>query len=524
MRMIGLHNHSHLPGLIRRLATASALCLVFFAPACAFAATGNVTLSDPVPTLLDGPRVTTEVNRLAAGARPVEGVAADGTSRIVIAVGARTAGQPIHFALYNDRPAPSASTAEDGALAAVGTRDFDHSQLTVSAVTTDRGPMAFAIYRAPLDFARPGSNDGGAAQRAVTVHWQNTATSQTGTMNISILRPPVMLVHGLWGSPADWDDFKPLIADPRFSVHRADYAYKVGDALKSTDPSYDLWIADAMRANALGYLYNAGQVAAQIESVINTFKRGHNPAGIAVAAVEADVVAHSMGGDVTRTMPFVNGFGSATTFGQGNVHKLITVDTPHLGSPLATDLLKDSNTCLRTEFARMGMYAIRSAVTKARIHLTGAIGDLSGDGAGGNLSQALKRLQSNSTQKMQISHLLPTAYLAGVMSRKQLDGLNDPPTAIDVLRWWCEGNPLADNLTASDWPGVMGGKSDAIVPLTSEVNNGTAYSTVTSIHSQGTAQLGFLPPGALQAKTGNPATAIKLLNTWVAAPAFTGLR
>jgi triacylglycerol esterase/lipase EstA (alpha/beta hydrolase family) len=51
-----------------------------------------------------------------------------------------------------------------------------------------------------------------------------------------------------------------------------------------------------------------------------------------VAAVQADVVAHSMGGDVARTMPTLATFTGQSTYGLGPVHKLITIGTPHRGN------------------------------------------------------------------------------------------------------------------------------------------------------------------------------------------------
>jgi class 3 adenylate cyclase len=55
---------------------------------------GTYNLSDPVPDLLSGPQVTTNVAILAAGGRSVQGVSADGVSEVVIALG--TAYMDIH--------------------------------------------------------------------------------------------------------------------------------------------------------------------------------------------------------------------------------------------------------------------------------------------------------------------------------------------------------------------------------------------------------------------------------------------
>ena len=52
----------------------------------------------------------------------------------------------------------------------------------------------------------------------------------------------------------------------------------------------------------MGFQYNAPDVLQQIDGLLEPFKTGQNPPGIAIAAVRADVVAHSMGGNITRAL------------------------------------------------------------------------------------------------------------------------------------------------------------------------------------------------------------------------------
>ena len=485
---------------------------------------GSFKLSDPVPDLLNGAQVTTDVALLAAGGRAVQGAAADGVSEIVVALGVASAGEQVTFQVVNDQGQPSTLPAQDGGLAAIGTTTFNQSQITATSVSTSTGPIAFAIYQAPLDFARPGNTtDPANSQRPVSISWLAGKGGPSGSIPLTIIRPLVVLVHGLWGAPKDFDGFSPLIGDPRFSVVRADFSFSVGDGLETTVPAYD--VVSYARANSLGFAYNAGQVAQQIESFITTFKTGTNPAGIPVAAVEADIIGHSMGGNITRTMPLQVGFGSDATFGQGNIHKLITVDTPHLGSPLPIALLSNANGCVEDTFATDELYAFSSVTTEyTNITITGAIGDLQGAGDGTNLSPALQALQPSSTIPLQVPHLIPTAYLAGAMSTTQLDGLNNPPDLVQTIQFVCSSDPLANDITVAAWPTVVGAQSDAIVPLSSQVNNGSAVSQIAAIHSPGTEELGFLAPSALDGSTTNPSTAINLLNTWVEDKTYVGLR
>ena len=50
-----------------------------------------------------------------------------------------------------------------------------------------------------------------------------------------------------------------------------------------------------------------------------------------------------MGGDIMRTVASLPTFLSADTYGVGPIDKLITIGTPHLGSPLAIQLLQEGD-------------------------------------------------------------------------------------------------------------------------------------------------------------------------------------
>ncbi len=492
------------------------------------AAAASFAMVDPVPELLNGPAITTDPNALATGGTAVQGVAAEGVAEIVLRVAASAADESFTFTVINDQNQPSTSINDDGAIGAAGSPTIDQSSINLASVSTSTGPMAFAIYRAPLDFARAGGGDDSLTQRAITIQWTASNSADNGSTQVAIIRPLVVLVHGLWGEPSDWNDFGPLYSaagsDPRFAVRTADYSFDIGESLASTTPSYD--IVGGAKANSLGFAYNAGQVAQQIDSLVAAFKAGANPAGIAVAAVQADVVGHSMGGDVTRTMPLLENFASATTLGQGNVHKLVTVDTPHLGSPLALALLANANECARDTLATDDLYSFESVtVNQLNISISGAMGDLSGDGAGGALSYALAALQSGSNVPI-FTPQIPTAYIAGVMSQTQLNDLTTNPTLTEeFLTSWCSEDPLAQDLTPQKWPTLLSNQSDAIVPYTSHVNNASPAATpAAAVHGGGAETLGFGAPDALNSVTGNPDAVINLLNTPITDPVWTVLR
>ena len=168
---------------------------------------------------------------------------------------------------------------------------------------------------------------------------------------------------------------------------------------------------NAIPTSALGFNYNAPLVDGQIRQGVADFRQINN-----AAAVTADVVAHSMGGDIVRTIALGSGFKNNVTYGHGPINKLITIGTPHLGTPLATDLLQDTNTCVRERLAKNGNASFITVTMGADPPVNGAVGDLDGYGVtGGRLSQALQLL----------SHAGPPPFaMARVSAAEDLNNLN----------------------------------------------------------------------------------------------------
>ncbi|MGH9498181.1 MAG: lipase family alpha/beta hydrolase [Terriglobales bacterium] len=480
----------------------------------------QLIMLDPVPALLSGPKVTSNLNLLASKGRKVQGSSADGASEVVLRIPANAAGEHFTITVINDQGQQSVSAAEDGGLGKIGAPGFASSQLAVRAANTAKGPMAFAIYGAPVDFPRPEGQDASATERFITLDVLDTDTGLSTDTPVALLRPPVGLIHGLWGSPGSWDNFTPFITDPRFAIGRADYSAVIGGQIQSYEPAYPGFAIPSLKnaqANSLGFAYNAPHVLKQLAAFVNHFKAGKNPVNIPVAAVQVDIVAHSMGGDITRTFPQIKGFYGNVTFGLGGVHKMVTIGTPHWGSPLASHLVDDNNECVRGVLAESGAPSFTSVTFNNGMTVNGGVGDLQGDGFGGSLSPALVALQNP------IPHPLPTALIQGLESQSQLDGLDTSPVA-QVIRAFCFGDYLATHLTSEGWPEIFGQDSDSIVPALSEVAGLSDFTQIDGvIHSASAELLGFGPPAELDAAGNIPATVTNLLNTPVTNAVYVGL-
>jgi pimeloyl-ACP methyl ester carboxylesterase len=299
-----------------------------------------VDFLDPVPDLLENLKQTAEQakDKLATKVETVNGVATDGVARVVVRATAPEPGT-MELTLVDDAGMPLASPEEAGFLTQLGGTAGSNSLFVPTVDVLDKGPMAFAIYRAPTRFVRAGSADSNAKDRQVSLRVgfipQMGGGGQESTAAIKIARPPVVLVHGLWGSEDSWNRFGPLTtgpgsgppSDPRFFVRRVDYR----------------------ETNAASLAVNAPQVLEQIHMIIEEeFKATEK-----VAAVQADVVSHSMGGLIVRQLALLgNAYFRADNFGSGDVHKLTTIGTMHFGTALAR-LLRQS-TCLSGVFNRAG--------------------------------------------------------------------------------------------------------------------------------------------------------------------------
>jgi len=469
--------------------------------------------------LLRGTSITTNTAILASGGTSVSGVSSDGVTQVLVRIPANQAGDSFTLTLINDQGQQSSSTSADGGLYALGGNPGSASStMTVQAQNTSP-PTAFAVYSAPSNYYR-GTQDAAAAQRDITLQVNcsdaNGSPSQQ-TANVLIVRPPVVLVHGLWSNPGQtWNNFSP--ASPQnqslwnnaLSKRYVDYSTPVS-GITATTPSY-LPALTTVSGSALGLAYNAPYVLSQVQAAVNDLENHYN-----VAAVQADVVAHSMGGNISRVMATLPNFTNPNNYGAGPVHKLITIGTPHTGTPLADALLpnssSDPNACVRKALQLAADDVSLQTVTIGGNVANGAVGDLQ-----------FPQLLYGTTQTF------PIAYIAGQTNTSNLALLNVPsevvvdgipvPTESQVLHTICGtlgGDPLAQSLTTNGWNfgAFTGSPNDGIVPVVSQLNNTNnagALVFIGFIHSPGMETLDFVGPSEVDSASGIPDEVINLLD------------
>jgi pimeloyl-ACP methyl ester carboxylesterase len=268
---------------------------------------------------------------LARMGRRVRGLAADGVTPVLLRFRAPGAGT-VTFTLTDDRGSRDAARA--GRLAELlGQPAAAANPVTVPVQQVGDEHWAFAVLTAPLDFIRPtvpgDASLGQARPRILEITGQfapaGGGAGLTVTRKADLVRPPVVLIHGVWSEAKSWS--WPLQRDDRFFVYPHDYKPHAGRS----------------------FLENQSQAYWGITNALKEFRRR------GLAATQADVFGHSMGAILSRiyaggrTYAQSRGVPSAVArarefrepfnFGAGTIHKLVLVDSPQLGSPHANFLI-----------------------------------------------------------------------------------------------------------------------------------------------------------------------------------------
>jgi pimeloyl-ACP methyl ester carboxylesterase len=492
----------------------------------------TITLADPVPIIfpplvgtgmLNGGHVSTDPSLLGSDrGRLVKGIAADGFSQIVVRIQTNQPGQTVTVKVKEGSSPYYGGVALPSQMTAFNPTDVAKQSVDATSVAVGHGAMAFAVYIAPKDYDS-GPLDPPLAARIVTLQVTSGAGDATyDDQSIIIIRPPVLLVHGLNSDQSAWDEVTPSWSKI-IQVFRADYSAPVpvnsvsptnyGWSYNPSTHSYQPGPLTAIKGSALGFTYNAPKVLLQLKNHLAEFRAGTNPLGGPVAAVQMDVVGHSMGGLVSRAMATESDFFEAETLTGGYIHKLITVGTPHLGSPYADEMAKPENDCPRRLANFSGDGFVTEVITADGQSVPGALLELhniEGANATGNL--ALQRIN------LTILRPLNTAMIAGVMSSQQLKGLDGPSTGASVLKAACTGASLPHFLTSTTFPELMGPQSDGLVTETSAFDGMPGSEIFIAVHSHYTTLMGFGRPDLIEPSSGVPQRVFQLLRT----PATTG--
>jgi choice-of-anchor A domain-containing protein len=264
---------------------------------------------DPNPALINQflGTVVTDPARLAVGGEPVSAVAADGATQILLR--AKVDG-PGHM----DFSLEPANAPADGGLSEVGATGRNNS-IRVNVQEVSPGQYyAFALYRSPEDFV---TGDEEARTRTVSIAAHYTPTNGVGfddLYDITIVRPPVVVVHDIWSGCLYWEGSAGISSEARFDVTCADYSRTNWASLNSAE--------------------NKVVVPETVNEALQELR------GRGVAVTQVDTIAHGMGGLLVRRFTDWPNYRRFSNFNEGDLNRLITMNTPHVGARLADEIVE----------------------------------------------------------------------------------------------------------------------------------------------------------------------------------------
>lgn len=236
--------------------------------------------------------------------RTVQGAATDGVTKILLLA---SSGKPLRFMLPDNTP---------GSLTPI---DLQLVHVRDTTINPNNDQVAI-IYNVPDGYGRSSPLPG----RDIRIK-AGYADNPDSTIDVVVhlVPPPVVMVHGMWSSPDVWKDFKPHLVQAGF------------DAKSIFLADYSKYASHTFNPNSSQSRYGRDAVQAQITAALDYFHQQR------LAVTQVDIVAHSLGGLMTRSLSQQPGFIGATNYGKGPIHKLITLGTPHRGSPLGLELWKN---------------------------------------------------------------------------------------------------------------------------------------------------------------------------------------
>lgn len=294
---------------------------------------------DATTTLInaDG-KITTNPEDLVSGAKGLRarGALADGATEVLIRMLVPESGTTV-FSLPG-----AAAAGRNGSLTSI-TGVALATDEAVPTISVGGADYALAIYRAPPDFDANGDLTQLERTIAITASFTGAlGTSFPTQLEFQLRRPPVVLAHGLWSTPVEWLKM-PFVTNPALEITYVDHAsYGCQSELRVMPPADNLLGCPLTRAQpGQGVplcLTDVGDpVGDAMAEALEHVRR------LGIAATQVDVVAHGAAG--LRVRQYINrtNFKNPANLKQGDVNRLITINTPHFGAAMADAIVKARN-------------------------------------------------------------------------------------------------------------------------------------------------------------------------------------
>ncbi len=257
-----------------------------------------------------GQPVLDDPQRLASGGREVKIAVADGVTRLLLMLDVSESGNADFWV----------DNAANGILSSINNQSYTNINISnIPSVTTTQGEKIFAVYKVPDNFVS-NSQDEHVSEREIIINGKYTSNSgrvQNFSQKIKLIRPPVVLIHGIWAGSDVWTN-----SNSGFE-----------GVLKNDIRGIQISLVDYKTSNASYFVVNWPIVSYHVRTEINKLRC------LGVAVSQVDIIAHSMGGLLSRIFSQMkNLYETKDNFKEGYINKLITIDTAHYGA-IPADLI-----------------------------------------------------------------------------------------------------------------------------------------------------------------------------------------
>lgn len=239
------------------------------------------------------PNLSTDPNLLSTCGQPVKGAATDGVTQVLMRMVSGLGGTACYDILSAGPPDQGSVSTAVTATQMVGGSNY-----------------GFSFYQTPTFYGDSSPERQVQIQFTFTPNIGNGNTTKF-SLPLTLVRPPLMLIHGLWADRKGWPDYWSRKPSNDFVVYKADYASTHDASFTTNEPMVQ------------SFLFNTIEMA-----------RAEN-----YAVTQADVVAHSMGGILSRLYAASSQYKRNDNYNKGDIHRFVTLDTPHGGSSFANLLV-----------------------------------------------------------------------------------------------------------------------------------------------------------------------------------------
>ncbi|MCP4906549.1 MAG: alpha/beta hydrolase [bacterium] len=186
---------------------------------------------------------------------------------------------------------------------------------------------AFArVYTPPTEFDLTGPHSSSERSLHLAVRIERTQSeSVVISKEIVLVKPPVVLVHGINSGPSAWTNFQTAFETAYgFRTYTVDHS---GGSYSSGAPTYG---GNGDPHDVYHFVRGGVPGLDGVSEALEYFRTGHSSAhpGKKIAVAKVDIVASSYGGLLSRW------YTEQAADYAGDVRKLITMGTPHRGTPI----------------------------------------------------------------------------------------------------------------------------------------------------------------------------------------------